>query len=1055
MKTLNLLPLIFFSSLLPSSPVTLAAFSELGYSTVYADSTPASFGEYREDQPSPKISYDRLIEVRRNCKSVLSSASELNIDSISRDLRKAKKSLSFRNGDWSQPPGGDSPILPFRSTNSSTKPLNLVSFRVTDLDLPHRTKRYVGVNGVLLLAISTFGDLASRGAREFELWPSHTQLKINFQGVYVENDNDQERVLCMLGETMLPSRDAESPSDPWKWVKDHEAPPLLQDDQIRLILRYPKAFTLTTRVIQGEVKSLNQKPNLKFFDKISISSQLSNSAQYSFVSDELVSKACDKNITISTITGIDVYKGKGFCNLLQRVSYNAPFTVLPNWKCNGTDEFCRKLGPFASDGDIKSTDGGFKDVSLYMQNIHCQETAAKSDANAVTKVSAVFRAVHPSENLYLSGRRSGLDNMTVTAEGVWKPSSGQLCMVACRRGEADGCNTRVCLYIPTTFSIRQRSILVGTFSCLNAEKNQTQSFSALSFEKLVDPVDMQNYFQSSSVTHPFYSYSKTDEAGSILERNQEFSFATIIKKSVMKFPKLEDSEDSLSSLSLLAEDLTFHTPAFNEGKTLMTNFGMDVLSLGPLFGLFWRSSNASIDEQTTPYKTKDQYTEKQLLLNVSAQISLTSGNFSKIFLEGLYDEHTGRMYLVGCRDVRASWEVLSASGDLESGLDCLMDVVVSYPPIKSRWLADPTAKVSISSRRPDDDPLYFKPLKLKTTPIFYRRQREDILSRAGVEGILRVLTLTFSIGCITSQLFYFGTSTDSVPFVSLVMLGVQAIGYSLPLITGAEALFKRKASASGTAYEKPSYDLQRSQWFNVIDYTVKLLVMVCFLLTLRLCQKVWKSRVRLLTRTTPQEPHKVPSDRRVLLVSLFLHALGYILALVLHPARTERFTQVYGSYTPGATNWWQTETEEYIGLVQDFFLLPQVIANFIWQIDSKQPLRKLYYLGITLVRLFPHVYDYIVGSVPDPYFIGEEHEFVNPNLDFFSKFGDVAIPVTAVLLAVVVFVQQRWDYDKLSQALSFGRFRILPSRSVKYERVMSESEMVSRVSVNGNHSDEE
>lgn len=434
----------------------------------------------------------------------------------------------------------------------------------------------------------------------------------------------------MLGETMLPSRDSESPSDLWKWVKEHEAPPLLQDDQIRLILRYPKAFTLTTRVIQGEVKSLNQKPNLKFFDKISISSQLSNSAQYSFVSDELVSKACE-NGTISTITGIDVYKGKGFCNLLQRVSYNAPFAVLPNWKCNGTDEFCRKLGPFASDGDIKSTDGGFKDVSLYMQNIHCEEeTAAKSHANAVTKVSAVFRAVHPSENLYLSGRRSGLDNMTVTAEGVWTPSSGQLCMVACRRGEADGCNARVCLYIPTTFSIRQRSILVGTFSCLNTEKNLTLSFSPLSFEKLVEPMDMQNYFQSSSVTHPSYSYSKTDEAGSILERNQEFSFTTIIKKSVMKFPKLEDSDDSLSSLSLLAEDLTFHTPAFTEKKTLMTNFGMDVLSLGPLFGLFWRSSNASIDEQT-PYKTKDQYTEKQLLLNVSAQISLTSGNFSKIF----------------------------------------------------------------------------------------------------------------------------------------------------------------------------------------------------------------------------------------------------------------------------------------------------------------------------------------------------------------------------------------------------------------------------------------
>lgn len=1068
MKTVNLLPLIFLANGLLFSSVVIASF-EFEQKVDY-ESTRASIGDYR-DESGPKISYDRIDEVKGKCKSVLSSASELKLDEISRAPRKTKKRLGFRYGDWNQD-FGHSPILPFDSTkNSSSKPMNLVSFLVTDLDLPHRTKKYIGVNGVLLLAITTFHELQglrSYGIREFELWPSHTQLKISFQGIYVENDDDDgERVLCMLGETMLPFRD--SVSDPWKWVKEHDdTPPLLQDDQIMLLLRYPKSFTLTKRAIRGELTSLNQKPSLKFFDKINLFSQLGKSARYDFVSDDLVSKACDpypyKNDNFST--SVDVYKGKGLCDLLERVTNRAPLTVVPNWKCNGTDDYCSKLGPFATDGDIKSTDGSFKDVKLYMQNVHCKETAARSEIDAVTKVSAVFRAVHPNENLYISGSRSGLDNMTVTAEGIWKPSSGQLCMVGCRGGQVDGCNARVCLYIPTTFSIRQRSILVGTFSCLNTEKNLTPSFFPLSFEKLVEPMDMQNYFQS-SVSHPFYSYSELDKAGVILEKNEEFSFGTIIKKSLMRFPKLEDSEDFLSSLSLLAEDLTFHTPASTDKLALGTNLGMDVLSLGPLFGVFWRTSNYTIVEQSTiPYRTKAEYTEKQLLLNVSAQISLAGeafGNFSVLYLEGLYDEHAGKMYLVGCRDVRASWKILFESADdLEAGLDCLIDLVVSYPPIKSRWLADPTAKVSISSRRPEDDPLYFKPVKLETTPIFYRRQLEDILSRAGVEGILKVLTLTFSIGCITSQLFYIRRNTDSVPFVSLVMLGVQALGYSLPLITGAEALFKRKA-ASATTYETPSYDLQRSEWFNVIDYTVKLLVMLCFLLTLRLCQKVWKSRARLLTRI-PQEPHKVPSDRRVLLIALILHALGYILALILHPARTDRFArtvrlvEVGGSYAPAAAKWWQTETEEYIGLVQDFFLLPQVIANFMWQIDSHQPLRKLYYFGITLVRLFPHVYDYIIGSVPDPYFIGEEHEFVNPNFDFFSKFGDIAIPVTAILLAVIVFVQQRWDYDKLSQALTFGRFRILPSRSVKYERVMSqptESEMVSGVCVNGNRGDEE
>ncbi|KAL1195296.1 hypothetical protein V5N11_033993 [Cardamine amara subsp. amara] len=1059
MKTvINLLLLIslafgLFTSLVIASSVALE-------STPVFEFQSESFGGEIRDESAPKISYDRIDEVKKKCKSVLSSASVLNLDEITRTPRKSKKKLGFKYGDWNQD-SGVYPILPFDSTNtvinSSMKPMNLVSFSVTDLDLPHRTKKYIGVNGVLLLAITMFNELPSfrsYGIREFELWPSHTQLKISFQGIYVENEDDDERVLCMLGETMLPSRDESDSSNPWKWVKEHDTPPLLQDDLILLLLRYPKSFTLTKRMIQGELTSLNQKPSLKYFDKIHLFSQLGKSVQYDFVSNELVSKACDpypyKNDAFtSSGSSINVYKEKGFCDLLQRVTNRSPLTVVPNWKCNVTDEYCSKLGPFASDGDIKSTDGSFKDVKLYIQNVHCEET------DAVTKVSAVFRAVHPHENPYISGLKSGLDNMTVTAEGIWKPSSGQLCMVGCRRGLVDSCNTRVCLYIPTTFSIKQRSILVGTFSCLNTEKNLTSSFFPLSFEKLVEPMDMQNYFRSSSVSHPFYSYSKLDEAGAILENNQAFSFGTIIKKSVMYFPKLEDSDDYLSSLSLLAEDLTIHTPAFTDKRVSGTNFGLDVLSLGPLFGVFWRTLNFSMAEQTStaPYRTKAEYTEKQLLLNVSAQISLTGenfGNFSVLYLEGLYDEHVGKMFFVGCRDVRASWKILFDSGDLEAGLDCLISVVVSYPPIKSRWLADPTAKVSIISGRPEDDPLNFKTVKLKTTPIFYRRQREDILSRAGVEGILRVLTLTFSIGCITSQLFYVSSYTDSLPFVSLVMLGVQALGYSLPLITGAEALFKGKASASATTYETPSYDLRKSQWFNVIDYTVKLLVMVCFLLTLRLCQKVWKSRARLLTRT-PQEPHKVPSDRRVLLIALILHALGYILALILHPARTVRVVV----YTPSASSWWQTETEEYIGLVQDFFLLPQVIANVMWQIDSQQPLRKLYYFGITLVRLFPHVYDYIFGSVPDPYFIGEEHEFVNPNFDFFSKFGDVAIPVTAILLAVLVFVQQRWDYDKLSQALTFGRFRILPSRSVKYERVMSESEMVSGVRVNGNHSDEE
>ncbi|GJU36461.1 nucleolar protein [Tanacetum coccineum] len=185
----------------------------------------------------------------------------------------------------------------------------------------------------------------------------------------------------------------------------------------------------------------------------------------------------------------------------------------------------------------------------------------------------------------------------------------------------------------------------------------------------------------------------------------------------------------------------------------------------------------------------------------------------------------------------------------------------------------------------------------------YRAQREDILSRQGVEGMLRVLSLSVGIFLIFSELFYIKEKLDSVPYISIVMLAVQAVGYGIPLVTGAEALFKKSKS-----YEEDSSVLQKSQMIQVIDYTVKILVLVSFSLTLRIYQKVWRSRIRLLTRA-PLEPNRVPSERGVLIVTAVAHALGFVTVLVIHSLQS-----------------WLVELEEYVGLVQDLFLLPQVIA---------------------------------------------------------------------------------------------------------------------------------
>ncbi|XP_027344770.1 uncharacterized protein LOC113857184 isoform X1 [Abrus precatorius] len=997
--------------------------------------------------------YDRMGEVQKQCVSVLSASSELRYEYSG--VTGMKGELSFVNGDWRQD-GGKFPIMPFDVSESpgtlsrDRAPLNLVSFRVIDVDHDSRLKKSVPINGFMVMGITrdgNFVDNANSGNTEFQLWPSHSQLSIPFQGVYTETKkNGGQRVLCLLGNTMLPTREAD-PANPWEWMKNPGDIPLSEDDQILLVLRYPMTFTLTNRVISGELRSLNRESNTKYFDVVHISSQLGKSAKYTFSSQHIVSKACNPYPYKDNLTndGMSVYQGARFCEILEEVTREKPLYVVPNWRCNGTDAFCSKLGPFLSDKEIKSTDGGFQDVKLYMQDVICEQAASNSNTGSA-RVSTVFRAVSPLENQYTAAKRSGPSNMSLATEGIWKSSSGQLCMVGCPGlidAKGSNCNTRICIYIPTTFSLKQRSIIMGTLSPIN----NSSAFFPLSFEQLVLPSELWNYFK---FTHPNYSYSKTILAGTVLEKNEPFSFTTVVKKSLLTFPKLEDNESFLDSLSLLSEDLTFHVHGFPDPMPNVlaprVDIQMEILSVGPLFGRYWYAQNGSTSEQETPYHaTAAEYTEKQLLMNVSAQLSLTGkgySNFSVLFLEGLYDPHVGKMYLIGCRDVRASWKVLYQSYDLEAGMDCLIQVVVAYPPTTTRWLVQPTATISIESQRTDDDALRFNTIKLQTFPIIYRKQREDVLSHRGVEGILRILTLSFAVGCILSQLFYIKCNVDSLPYVSLVVVGVQALGYCIPLVTGAEALFKKMVSES---YDESSSELESSEWLHIIDYTVKLLLIVSLLLTLRLFQKVWKSRIRLQTRT-PLEPRCVPTDNWVFLSTFAIHMMGYIIVLIIHGTKTSQKALIAKTYLIERGNShslpdWAKELEEYVGLVEDFFLLPQIIGNLIWHLDCK-PLRKLYFIGITVVRLLPHIYDYIRAPIPNPYF-SEDSEFVNPNLDFYSKFGDIAIPLTAIILALVVYIQQRWSYEKLSQILKFGQYKLLPS--FRYERLPSrscESELV-------------
>ncbi|KAB1212100.1 hypothetical protein CJ030_MR5G001788 [Morella rubra] len=159
-------------------------------------------------------------------------------------------------------------------------PLNLVSFSVKEVDLAHRSRKYLSVGGFLFMGITR--DALSKssgfdGKPRFQIWPGNSQLSISFEGIYTESTGVGK---CFYSEDSL---------------------------------------------VYG---------------------------------------------------GINVYKGSHFCEILEEVTQYQAFIVVPNWRCNGTDEFCSKLGPYTSGNEIKATDEGFKGVKIYVQNLMCEQEIA-------------------------------------------------------------------------------------------------------------------------------------------------------------------------------------------------------------------------------------------------------------------------------------------------------------------------------------------------------------------------------------------------------------------------------------------------------------------------------------------------------------------------------------------------------------------------------------------------------------------------------------------------------------------------------------------------------
>jgi hypothetical protein len=91
----------------------------------------------------------------------------------------------------------------------------------------------------------------------------------------------------------------------------------------------------------------------------------------------------------------------------------------------------------------------------------------------------------------------------------------------------------------------------------------------------------------------------------------------------------------------------------------------------------------------------------------------------------------------------------------------------------------------------------------------------------------------------------------------------------------------------------------------------------------------------------------------------------------------------------------------------DFHLFPQVVGNVLWGAKEQAPLSKPFYFGMALVRSLPHIYDLCRKFRFIPAFT-DMYIYANPEWDFYSVTSDILIPLVILLLAIMVYMQQRW-----------------------------------------------
>lgn len=741
----------------------------------------------------------------------------------------------------------------------------------------------------------------------------------------------------------------------------------LRHVNVVLKLAYPNSSTIVTSLVNGTMESLEPKSALTYFDPISILGVSPMGYNYTLIDLE------------NERGGFGVYDGMG--NLSRGLETGRKI-------CSVIRSAGRFELVYANDCGVVNCNplGGFSELLPGFMTFNEVEDC-KEDGRV--------RYLLEFSNSTYGGFQSSFDpNTTLVAEGEWDEKKKRLCLVACRifdtthslsKAWVGDCSIRLSLSLPATFTLRNRSTIVGQMWS-NKSSNASSYFGRVSFRS---------------------TGNKNPRLEGVLK--YEYTEIENVKKHCAK--KLAVKGKKGKYPSGYSPDMRFDMMVRNRKGKITWGYSSP-LSVGDRFyellPMFARNFDSAVEVNRSSNNN---------VFNVSYVMSFTkhsdfklgggfpSAKLVEISAEGIYDAKTGVLCMVGCRHI--AFKKLPRN----NSLDCEIIVNVQYPPLGK---ASGKVKGIIESARSKLDLLYFERLEFSSSSV-YTSQAQESLWRMDLEITMVLISNTLACIFVGLQLLHVKKRQDVLPFISVIMLVVLTLAHMIPLVLNFEAMFL------SNRYRQNVF-LGRDGWLEVNEVLVRVITMIAFLLQFRLLQLTWSSR-------SSDGTHKNQwiSDKKVLYLSLPLYIGGGLIAWFVHMwTKSYNIPLLKQSHFGYKQQSLWGEFKSYAGLVLDGFLLPQIVFNLFC--DSKDTvLAPSYYIGTTFVRLLPHAYDlYRAHSSSTTWLFN--YIYANPRMDYYSTAWDIIISCGGLLFVVLIFLQQR-----------FGGRCFLPKRfrnsSSVYEKV--------------------